>query len=110
MPTGAYAEVGITLKDRCKDLVALLLTELFEFGGQGVVVQSKDGNGVEGGIPGSVNGHGGHGDARRHLHYGEEGVQPVESFGFNRDADITKGQSYTVVCGGMRATTTVRTR
>ena len=24
--------------------------------------------------------------------------------------DITKGQSYTVVCGGMRATTTVRTR
>ena len=24
--------------------------------------------------------------------------------------DITKGQSYTVVCGSMRATTTVRTR
>ena len=24
--------------------------------------------------------------------------------------DLTRGQSYTVVCGGMRATTTVRTR
>ena len=24
--------------------------------------------------------------------------------------DVTRGQSYTVVCGGMRATTTVRTR
>ena len=70
VPTGAGAEVGIRLKDRCKDLVALLLTELFEFAGEALIFQGKDGHGVKCRILGPVDGHGGHGNPGGHLDYG----------------------------------------
>ena len=74
-----------------KNFVALLLAESLQLFPEGIVLEGKDGYGVQGGILGSVDGHGRDGDTRRHLHNGQEGIQPVQGLGLHRDADDRKG-------------------
>ena len=50
-------------------------------------MEGHDGNRIESCVLGAVDGHGSHGYAGRHLDDGQEGVQSVQGFGFNRDAD-----------------------
>ena len=75
--------------------VALVLAELLEFLGQAGILQGQYGDRKEGSILGTVDGHGGHGDAGGHLNDGQEGIPAGEGLGFHRNADDREGG----VCG-----------
>ena len=92
MPTGAGCGGGHCISEgSIQDFVALLLAEVLQFLAEGVVLEGQDGDGVEGSVLRSVDGHRSDGDAGGHLDDGQEGVESVQGLGLHRDADDRQG-------------------